>query len=248
MRIPNSFVTRFTQAADLKLACVFYSLIHSNTKRNLLGYEITVKQSTLMSLCGCSLSTVKRTVRSLSKCGFIKSQKRQMTTPGKLGTYTYTIDAVSTASKYFTMDKKLMSRLNGNEFRVYAVCCKLADSSHKSFFQSYNDLSKLLGMSRQDVLRTIEKLVKGKFIRKKKNRTRVGDFTDNTYTVCIYVPHSRIKKAPRRSSRRQSIHCFTMNTPIKKTNSLYNKKSDLSIGFKKKMRLSEIFFLKRGSG
>lgn len=248
MRIPNSFVTRFTQAADLKLACVFYSLIHSNTKRNLLGYEITVKQSTLMSLCGCSLSTVKRTVRSLSKCGFIKSQKRQMTTPGKLGTYTYTIDAVSTASKYFTMDKKLMSRLNGNEFRVYAVCCKLADSSHKSFFQSYNDLSKLLGMSRQDVLKTIEKLVKGKFIRKKKIRTRVGDFTDNTYTVCIYVPHSRIKKAPRRSSRRQSIHCFTMKTPIKNTSSLYNKKSDLSIGFKKKMRLSEIFFLKRGSG
>lgn len=47
MRIPNSFVTRFTQAADLKLACVFYSLIHKNTKRNLLGYEITVKQSTL---------------------------------------------------------------------------------------------------------------------------------------------------------------------------------------------------------
>ena len=248
MRIPNSFVTRFTQAADLKLACVFYSLIHSNTKRNLLGYEITVKQSTLMSLCGCSLSTVKRTVRSLSKCGFIKSQKRQMTTPGKLGTYTYTIDAVSTASKYFTMDKKLMSRLNGNEFRVYAMCCKLADSSHKSFFQSYNDLSQLLGMSRQDVLRTIEKLVKGKFIRKKKIRTRVGDFTDNTYTVCIYVPHSRIKKAPRRSSRRQSIHCYTMNTTIKNTSSLYNKKSDLSIGFKKKMRLLEIFFLKRGSG
>lgn len=248
MRIPNSFVTRFTQAADLKLACVFYSLIHKNTKRNLLGYEITVKQSTLMSLCGCSLSTVKRTVRSLSKCGFIKSQKRQMTTPGKLGTYTYTIDAVSTASKYFTMDKKLMSRLNGNEFRVYIMCCKLADSSHMSFFQSYNDLSQLLGMSRQDVLRTIEKLVKGKFIRKKKIRTRVGDFTDNTYTVCIYVPHSRIKKAPRRSSRRQSIHCYTMNTTIKNTSSLYNKKSDLSIGFKKKIRLSEIFFLKRGSG
>ena len=248
MRIPNSFVTRFTQASDLKLACVFYSLIHKNTKRNLLGYEITVKQSTLMSLCGCSLSTVKRTVRSLSKCGFIKSQKRQMTTPGKLGTYTYTIDAVSTASKYFTMDKKLMSRLNGNEFRVYAVCCKLADSSHKSFFQSYNDLSKLLGMSRQDVLRTIEKLVKGKFIRKKKIRTRVGDFTDNTYTVCIYVPQRKKKKASRRSSRRQGIHCYTMNTTIKNTSSLYNKKSDLSIGFKKKMRLLEIFFLKSGSG
>lgn len=248
MRIPNSFVTRFTQASDLKLACVFYSLIHKNTKRNLLGYEITVKQTTLVSLCGFSASTVKRAVSSLLKSGFIKSQKRQTNAPGKLGTYTYTIDVVSTASKYFTMDKKLISRLNGNEFRVYAMCCKLADSSHKSFFQSYNDLSQLLGMSRQDVLRTIEKLVKGKFIRKKKIRTRVGDFTDNTYTVFIYVPHSRIKKAPRRSSRRQSIHCYTMNTTIKNTSSLYNKKSDLSIGFKKKMRLSEIFFLKRGSG
>ena len=248
MRIPNSFVTRFTQASDLKLACVFYSLIHKNTKRNLLGYEITVKQTTLVSLCGFSASTVKRAVSSLLKSGFIKSQKRQTNAPGKLGTYTYTIDVVSTASKYFTMDKKLISRLNGNEFRVYAMCCKLADSSHKSFFQSYNDLSQLLGMSRQDVLRTIEKLVKGKFIRKKKTRTRVGDFTDNTYTVCIYVPHSRIKKAPRRSSRRQSIHCYTMNTTIKNTSSLYNKKSDLSIGFKKKIRLSEIFFLKRGSG
>ena len=245
MRIPNSFVTRFTQASDLKLACVFYSLIHKNTKRNLLGYEITVKQTTLVSLCGFSVSTVKRAASSLLKSGFIKSQKRQTNAPGKLGTYTYTIEAVSTASKYFTMDKKLMSRLNGNEFRVYIMCCKLADSSHMSFFQSYNDLSQLLGMSRQDVLRTIEKLVKGKFIRKKKIRT---DFTDNTYTVCIYVPHSRIKKAPRRSSRRQSIHCYTMNTTIKNTSSLYNKKSDLSIGFKKKIRLSEIFFLKRGSG
>ena len=230
MRIPNSFVTRFTQASDLKLACVFYSLIHKNTKRNLLGYEITVKQTTLVSLCGFSVSTVKRAASSLLKSGFIKSQKRQTNAPGKLGTYTYTIEAISTASKYFTMDKKLMSRLNGNEFRVYAMCCKLADSSHKSFFQSYNDLSKLLGMSRQDVLRTIEKLVKGKFIRKKKIRTRAGDFTDNTYTVCIYV------------------HCFAMNTPIKNTSSLYNKKSGLSIGFKKKMRLLEIFFLKRGSG
>ena len=134
-------------------------------------------------------------------------------------------------------DSSVISRINRNEELVT-----------DSFFQSYNDLSQLLDMSRQDVLRTIEKLVKGKFIRKKKIRTRVGDFTDNTYTVCIYVHHSRIKKASRRASRRQGIHCFTMNTPIKNTSSLYNKSSALSIGFKKKMRLLEIFFLKRGSG
>ena len=193
MRIPNSFVTRFTQASDLKLACVFYSLIHKNTKRNLLGYEITVKQTTLVSLCGFSVSTVKRAASSLLKSGFIKSQKRQTNAPGKLGTYTYTIEAVSTASKYFTMDKKLMSRLNGNEFRVYAMCCKLADSSHKSFFQSYNDLSQLLGMSRQDVLRTIEKLVKGKFIRKKKIRTRPPPLKQEAEHSLLYNEHNHQK-------------------------------------------------------
>lgn len=248
MRIPNSFVTHFTQASDLKLACVFYSLIHKNTKRNLLGYEITVKQTTLASLCGFSISTVKRSVSSLLNSGFIKSQKRQISAPGKLGTYIYTIEEVSTSANYFSMDKKLISRLNGNEFRVYVMCCKLADSSHMSFFQSYNDLSKLLGMSRQDVLGTIEKLVKGKFIRKKKIKTRAGDFTDNTYIIGIFVHHHKIKKASHRSSRRRSIHCYTMNTTIKNTSSLYNKSSALSIGFKKKMRLLEIFFLKRGSG
>lgn len=139
-----------------------------------------------MSLCGFSVSTVKRAASSLLKSGFIKSQKRQTNAPGKLGTYTYTIEAVSTASKYFTMDKKLISRLNGNEFRVYAMCCKLADSSHKSFFQSYNDLSQLLGMSRQDVLRTIEKLVKANsFVRRKSELVQV--ILQTTHILSAYM-------------------------------------------------------------
>lgn len=142
MRIPNSFVTRFTQAADLKLACVFYSLLHRDTKRNLLGYEITVKQNTLSALCGFSLSTVKRAVKSLSAKGFILSQRRSVLSPGKQGTYVYTIEAVTTEHDYFVMSRKLLKRVNGQELRVYTMCCKLADSRCRRFYQSYNDLSR----------------------------------------------------------------------------------------------------------
>ena len=51
MRIPNSFLTDFKSPTDLKLACVFYSLIHANTEKNLLGYVITVKQEVLSRAC-----------------------------------------------------------------------------------------------------------------------------------------------------------------------------------------------------
>ena len=47
MRIPNKFLDEFKNAAELKVACVIYSLITTRTKRNLMGYELLVKQETL---------------------------------------------------------------------------------------------------------------------------------------------------------------------------------------------------------
>ena len=91
MRIPSSFLTDLKSSADLKLACVFYSLIHANTEKNLLGYVITVKQEVLADLCGCSVSTVKRSIASLRRLGFIKSQKRIVLKKDRLGKYIYTI-------------------------------------------------------------------------------------------------------------------------------------------------------------
>ena len=193
MRIPNSFLTDFTRPADLKLACVFYSLIHRHTQRNMLGYVVTVKQETLAALCGCSPATVKRSASVLRSFGFIKSQKR--THMGeRLGTYTYVIAQYNISRNYFNMDKRLIRRVNGQAFRVYAMFCKLADSKNRTFFQSLNDLAGILSMSKNEIIKAVKQLISLKLIRKRCKKTSVGDYTDNTYTVCIYVRNGGIHK------------------------------------------------------
>lgn len=192
MRIPNSFLTEFRSPSELKLACVFYGLIHKNTPKNLMGYVITVKQETLARLCGCSIATVKRSLAALRANGFIKSQKRTRIIADKLGTYTYTIAEISTKSNYFNIDKRLIGRVNGQAFRVYAMFCKLSDSVTGAFYQSLNDLTELLAISKNELLRAIEKLVSLKLIRKRKKKTKVGDYTDNTYIICNYVRNVKI--------------------------------------------------------
>lgn len=197
MRIPNSFLAEFKSSSDLKLTCVFYGLIHKNTPKNLMGYVVTVKQETLAKLCGCSLATVKRSLTSLRNMGFIKSQKRTHIAANRLGTYTYTIDVIQTQKNYFNIDRRLLSRVSGQAFRVYAAFCKLSDSRTRDFYQSLNDLSEILSISKNELLKAIKKLVSLKLIRKRRKKTIAGDYTDNTYIVCKYEINSRIyKKRP----------------------------------------------------
>lgn len=206
MRIPNSFLTDFKCASDLKLACVFYSLIHKNTTKNMLGYEITAKQTTLAELCGCSVATVKRSVNSLRRLGFIQAQRRLSAGANKLGTYLYVVKCVPVNRSYFVMERCHMRRVSGNDFRVFALCCKLSDK-RKSFYQSYSDLSELLSISRRDVIKSIEKLVKLKLIHKSRKRTKCGDFTDNTYIICRHVKHSKISS--RKNVHKKTAPCLT---------------------------------------
>lgn len=192
MRIPNSFLTDFTSSAELKLACVFYGLINKNTKKNLLGWEITVKQSTLAALCGLSESTIKRTLKSLKDKGFICSQKRSYICEHRLGTYTYTIKEVPVNSGYFNIQKKAIKRLTGTSFTVYAHFCKLADK-HRKFFQSLNELCAIIRIGKKELTSIIAKLIKDKLIRRLRRMTRCGDYTDNIYFVTYFAEPLRIR-------------------------------------------------------
>lgn len=195
VRIPNSFIEMFRlRPAELKLACVFYSLIHRNTARNMLGFNIVVRQDTLARLCGFSVSTVQRTVSKLIACGFITSQRRTVTSSGIQGTYSYTVKAISVDSNYFVMDKNLLSGVNGQAFIMYATFCKLAERRFRRFYQSLNDLSRLTGMSKKDVIKAVKKLISARLVRKYMKKTKAGDFTDNTYEVCVYIPTKKAAK------------------------------------------------------
>ena len=215
MRIPNSFLTDFKSPSDLKLVCVFYSLIHANTEKNLLGYVITVKQEVLANLCGCSVSTVKRSIASLRRLGFIKSQKRIVLEKDRLGAYMYTIADVPVQRNYFVLERSLIRKVNGQAFKVYAMFCKLADSKTRSFYQSLNDLSRMICMDKKDVIKAIKKLISLKLIRKRRRLTGNGDFTDNTYIICKYITNCKIRgrqfkakkiTAPALDSKGLSVH------------------------------------------
>lgn len=250
MRIPNSFLTDFKSASDLKLACVFYSLLHKNTVKNMLGCEVTVKQSTLASLCGCSVATVKRSVESLRRLGFIKSQKRLAVGENKLGTYLYTIVAVDRSCGYFTMERKLICRMSGQEFKVYAMFCKLADK-HGEFFQSYSDLSHLLLMSKKEIIKAVNSLIRHKFIRKRVKKTHSGDFTDNTYIICQYVRHSKIGKKAKKiqpPTVKKGLHrCIDVDAFNTHKLNIHQFVSFVKCFFRKNLCRRKLF-LDRGSG
>ncbi len=192
MRIPNSFLTDFTSPAELKLACIFYGLINKNTKKNLLGWEISVKQSTLAALCGVSESTIKRALKSLKNKGFICSQKRSYVCEHRLGTYTYTIKDVPVNRRYFNIQKKAIRRLTGSSFKVYAHFCKLADKRGK-FFQSLNELCDIIRIGKKELTIIISKLIKDKLIRRLRRMTRCGDYTDNIYFVTYFIGPLKIR-------------------------------------------------------
>lgn len=193
IRIPNSFLTEYKQASELKLACVFIGLIYKNTNKNLLGWEITVKQKTLAQLCGCSVVTVQRTIKALALKGFIVSMHRTAV-DRKLGTYRYVVKNVSMQHDYFYMQKKALMHLNGTAFKVYAHFCKFADGRTHQFFQSINELCSIISIGRKELIECINKLIKSKLIRKKCRITAAGDYTDNLYTVTTFTAGSIRKK------------------------------------------------------
>ena len=221
MRIPNSFLTDFTSSAELKLACIFYGLINKNTKKNLLGWEITVKQSTLAALCGFSESTIKRTIKSLKDKGFICSQKRSYVREHRLGTYTYTIKEVPVTSGYFNIQKKAIKRLTGTSFTVYAHFCKLADK-HGKFFQSLNELCAIIRIGKKELTSIIAKLIKDKLIRKLRRLTHYGDYTDNIYFI-TYFADPLIIMAKIGKQRRKKVSPAYQN---RGNNSMYHVQND----------------------
>ena len=200
VRIPNCFIELFDKSADLQLACAFYSLIHYNTEKDLNGdYIISVSQETLATICGCSVITISRAAAHLLNNGFITSQHRPVTTRKAasgalmLDKYTYVVRFYSCETNFFTVDKALLHRLSGAAFRVYILFCKLSDNNTRSFFHSLKDMSNLGKIAKGVICKAINLLEEIGLIKRQKKITVYGDYTDNSYIVCIFIT-PQIKK------------------------------------------------------
>ena len=192
MRIPNIFLDEFKNAAELKVACIIYSLVTQRTKTNLMGYELRIKQETLCRYCDLSLPTLKKAVDALCAKGFIISMQRSTYSTRK-GTYIYTIKKNSLDKDYFLSDRVFFRNLSGNTFRLYIHFCRYAGAERR-FYHSYNDLAERLGVDRREIVKCVSKLVDFGLIYKVCKLTQLGDFTDNTYIVYRYR-RGRIRKS-----------------------------------------------------
>lgn len=202
MLIPNFFLERYTNPTDLMIACKLYSMIGSFTKRNSKGYELSVKEKTLAEICGCSVATVRRSVSRLHQDGIIISKYRRRRSDGTLGAYIYTIKDFDCTQGFFSINKRAFSQLSGKAFYVYALFCKLRGGSCNSFYQSINDIRRMVKIRRSELIRIIAKLVELGLVYKQRKRTKSGDYTDNTYFVVVYVKNTKIyKKKSHRSAK-----------------------------------------------
>lgn len=175
--------------------------------------------------CKCSVSSVKRSVCRLEEMGIITHKYRLDGSEGRLGAYHYALKPYDLSKNYFYMNnrKAYSAELSPKLFYVYAVFCKLICNDIARFYQSLNDLSALIRLSRAEVSKVIAVLIDRSMVRKQLKRTRAGDYTDNTYFI-ITRKQGCIKKAGPRSNRSCSNGlCSRGSSQLKQ---LYNNTSN----------------------
>lgn len=193
MNIPNNMLAY--KGNTLKVACKLYSLVsHSRVSRN--GYEVCIKEETLAAACGISVSTVARIIERLESDHVITNKYRITKSNGYQGCYHYCL-ALFAKSKYFYMRNDIFSfGLTAQQFTVYAHMCKLRTNYVNSFYQSLNDLSRIIGMNKSEICRCLRRLVGEDLCRRQLKRTKAGDYTDNTYFVVVRM-RGRFYKKPK---------------------------------------------------
>ena len=184
MRIPNSFFSEYNDSkSEFVVACRLYGFINARTRLSRNGYEICVKQETLARKCNISLSTVRRVLGQLEQKGLITHKYRTENAVGDLGTYHYSIKQYDTKKDYTYVDGYFLARVPNDLFYIYCLFCRLADSRTQRFYQSLRDLQALTGLKRSRISGYIKRMLLLKLIRKRKKRTRCGDYAHNVFTV-----------------------------------------------------------------
>ena len=193
--VPNSLVTssRLT-ASELAVATYLFSLIHPS-RTNTFGFWVKAKQTTISARCGISTKTVSRAVEKLIELGIISQKIRTVKANRHLSTYIYVLKCPKKNGRYFYCDSKIVRLLSRKTLRTYLLCCKCA-SSKRSFFKSYTDLSKLIGINRSEAIRAVRELAELGILSVKKRLTKLGDYTENLYFLCMFKKTFRTKKFP----------------------------------------------------
>ena len=193
VKISNKLLDYDLSATELSvityLATIHTSVISKNGTR-----WLCVKQSTIAQKCAVrAVQTVSRVISSLLAKGLIERSARILKDDNKSGTTCYALNLPDLSNGYFQIDRRIFGGiLSPKQMRVYLYICRCVDTSIGYMWNSYNDLSALIGMKRSDVIEVISELCKLHFISKQlvKMRDNRRVYADNRYAVVIFVaPH-----------------------------------------------------------
>ncbi len=187
---------------DIKVCTVMFSLsCHSiyNGKK-----YIKIGQKSIATMAGLTPQTISKSIDRLVACGLILEVHRYYVDSHKLGQYVYVLPIMQ--KDYFFVSKGILKKnLSAPLLKVYLFCCKCADSRSRRFWNSYNDISTQLKLSRSKVIKAISELVKLRLISKFRIIKTDGSYSDNHYQINPIIT----KKIKIRKKRRCSRHSIS---------------------------------------
>lgn len=191
IKLPNEILEMKLTAKEL--AVIFYlSSIYASGRDT-----VCVKQSTIAKKCGIKTTqTVSKITSALSDKGLIIC-RRCLYDNNSTGMIYYTLKLPKASKGYFSVQRHILNeQLSPVQLRAYLFICRSLSPSLGRCWNSYNDLAKLIGISRSKAIEIVAQLVSKNVIRKQKIKTRSNKrvYGDNHYTVVCYVPHRPIRK------------------------------------------------------
>ena len=175
-KLNNSILDCGLTPNELKVAVCLYSCVFQN------NYNIQIKQSTIAEKCGIKkVETVSNIICHLQRKGIIERICRPHKSNGWLGTYIYKLKAI-VSKGYFKVKRYILGKLTGVQLRMYLFICR-AVTKKNDMWNSFNDISRALQISRNKVIAVIKELVEMGIIRKLKVLKKDGSYSDNHYSV-----------------------------------------------------------------
>ncbi|MCM1060917.1 MAG: hypothetical protein NC452_11585, partial [Eubacterium sp.] len=212
IKLPNEILNMKLTANEL--AVLFYlSSIYAGGRDT-----VCVKQSTIAKKFGIKTTqTISKITASLSDKGLIVCRRCIYDSNGT-GMIYYTLKLPAAATEYFSVQRQILNeQLTPVQLRVYLFICRSLSPALGRCWNSYNDLARLIGISRGKVIEIVAQLVRKNVITKQKIKTRSNKrvYGDNHYTVVCYVRHRPIRrKLSGRYNRNKNVRLpFLKNSP-----------------------------------
>ena len=175
-RMNNEILDLGLTPNEIKVAVYLYSCVFNNC------FSVQIKQSTISEKCGIKrIETVGNIICKLQRKGIIEHVKRFVRANGRLGTYIYKLKSVA-HNGYFKVYRNILGKLTGVQLRMYLFVCR-AVMKKNDMWNSFNDISRALQISKNKIVSVIKELVQLGFIRKMKVLKKDGSYSDNHYSI-----------------------------------------------------------------